>query len=75
MNTVDRKNIRILALLQEDATLSVTAIAERIQVSPTACWKRTRKMTRQEIMRRPVCLFDSKNLGAGVTVFVATPLI
>lgn len=68
---MDKKNNGILALLQEDATLSVNEIAERVSLSPTACWKRIQKMTQEGIIRKQVCLLDSKKLGVGVTVFVA----
>lgn len=68
---MDNKSINILTLLQEDATLSVNEIAERVSLSPTACWKRIQKMTQEGIIRKQVCLLDSKKLGVGVTVFVA----
>ncbi|MBP6156985.1 MAG: Lrp/AsnC family transcriptional regulator [Polaromonas sp.] len=70
MNTIDKKNKHILFLLQEDATLSVNEIAERVSLSPTACWKRIQKMMHEGVIRKQVCLLDGKKLGVGVTVFV-----
>jgi Lrp/AsnC family transcriptional regulator len=68
---MDKKDSNILSILQEDATLSVNEIAERVALSPTACWKRIQRLTQDGIIRKQVCLLDSKKLGAGVTVFVA----
>lgn len=41
MDAIDRK---ILALLQEDATISIAEISERVHLSETPCWKRIRKL-------------------------------
>ena len=71
MNSFDKKNNSILALLQEDATISVNDIAERVSLSPTACWKRIQKMTQEGVIRKQVCLLDAKKLNVGVTVFVS----
>lgn len=68
---MDKKDSNILSILQEDATLSVNEIAERVSLSPTACWKRIQRLTQDGIIRKQVCLLDSRKLGAGVTVFVA----
>lgn len=68
---MDKKDSNILSILQEDATLSVNEIADRVSLSPTACWKRIQRLTQDGIIRKQVCLLDSRKLGAGVTVFVA----
>lgn len=67
----DKTDIAILALLQMDATLSVATIAERVNLSTTACWKRIQRLTAEGVIQRRVCLLDPKKLGLGVTVFVA----
>ena len=68
MDSFDRK---ILALLQEDATLPVAAIAEKIRLSTTPCWRRIQKMEQAGVIRARVALLDGEALNAGVTVFVA----
>ena len=40
MDAIDRK---ILALLQDDASLSVAEIGQRVGLSSTPCWKRIPK--------------------------------
>jgi Lrp/AsnC family transcriptional regulator len=68
MDALDRK---ILRLLQEDATLPVAAIAERVGLTATPCWRRIQKLEEAGIVRRRVALLDRAKLNLGVTVFVA----
>jgi Lrp/AsnC family transcriptional regulator len=68
MDSLDRK---ILHLLQEDATLPVATIAERVGLTATPCWRRIQKLEEAGIIRRRVALLDRARLNVGVTVFVA----
>ena len=68
MDSLDRK---ILHLLQEDATLPVATIAERVGLTATPCWRRIQKLEEAGIIRRRVALLDRVRLKVGVTVFVA----
>lgn len=71
MPTFDAIDLRILALLQEDATLTVNHIADRIHLSPTPCWRRIQRLEREGVIQKRVVLLDPTKLNAGVTVFVA----
>ena len=66
-DTIDR---RILAALQEDATLSMNEIAARDGLSPTPCWRRIQKLEEAGIIRKRVALLDGRRIEAGVAVFV-----
>ena len=68
---MDAQDRRILSLLQEDATLSVAAIADKVGLSPTPCWRRIQKLEESGVIRRRVALLDRAKLNLGVTVFVA----
>ena len=68
MDAVDRK---ILALLQEDAGLSIEKIGEKVHLSSTPCWKRIRRLEKDGVIQKRVALLDAEKVGAGVTVFVA----
>lgn len=68
---MDDRDRNILALLQEDATLPIHDLAERVNLSQTACWKRVQRLTQAGVIRKQVCLLDSQQLGVGVTVFVS----
>ncbi len=71
MTTLDRLDKRILGYLQEDASLSNAEIAERVGLSPNACWRRIRRLEEQQIIRRRVALLNQEKLDLKVTVFVA----
>ena len=68
MDTIDRK---ILALLQENAALSIEKIAAAVHLSSTPCWKRIRRLEKDGVIQKRVALLDAEKVGAGVTVFVA----
>jgi len=68
MNTVD---LKILALLQEDATRPVADIAERVCLSPSACWRRIERLQEDGVIRKRVTLLDADKLGVGLVAFVS----
>jgi Lrp/AsnC family transcriptional regulator len=68
---MDTKDRRLLDLLQKDAALTVGELADKVNLSTTACWKRIQKLEAAGIIRKRVALLDAKKLNVGVTVFVA----
>lgn len=67
MDAIDR---RIVEMLQEDATLSLSRIAEAIGLSTTASWKRVQRLEADGVLVRRVALVDPEKVGVGLTVFV-----
>ena len=67
MDSTDRK---ILAIVQQDASLPVADIAARVNLSPTPCWRRLQKLEEAGVIERRVALVDPQALGLDVTVFV-----
>ena len=68
---MDEFDKKILTLLQADASLSNSDIAERVGLSPTPCWRRIRMMEEAGIIKRRVAVLDRQKLNVGVTVFVS----
>ena len=68
---LDHTDRRILSLLQVDATLSVSDIAEKVGLSATPCWKRIKRLEKDGIIERRVAILNRDRLGLGVTVIVA----
>ena len=68
---MDKLDQKILALLQEDATIPVSEIANRIGLSTTPCWRRIQKLEQEGVIMRRVALLDRAPLNVGVDVFVA----
>jgi Lrp/AsnC family transcriptional regulator len=68
MDAIDRK---ILAVVQEDASLSVADIGQRVGLSSTPCWKRLQRLEAEGVITRRVALIDPEKIGLGTTVFVS----
>jgi Lrp/AsnC family transcriptional regulator len=68
MDAIDRK---ILHELQQDASLSVAEIGNRVGLSSTPCWKRIQKLEADGVIEKRVALVDQDKVGLGVTVFVS----
>jgi Lrp/AsnC family transcriptional regulator len=67
---LDSTDLRILALLQEDAGLSIADIASEVNLSQTPCWRRIQKMQENGVIRRRVALIEPAAVGLNLTVFV-----
>lgn len=70
MTDLDAIDIRILDLLQVDASRSIAEIAEQVNLSHNACWRRIRLLEESGIIKKRVALLDAGKLGVGTTVFV-----
>lgn len=68
---MDKIDLRILNLLQKNATLSVSDIAEEVGLSTTPCWRRIQNLERDGVIKSRVALLDRQSLNVGVDVFVA----
>ena len=68
MDAIDRK---ILAVLREDASLSVADIGNRVGLSSTPCWKRIQRLEADGVILKRVALVDQERIGLGITVFVS----
>ncbi|WCR10064.1 Lrp/AsnC family transcriptional regulator [Paracoccus stylophorae] len=67
LDEVDRK---ILSLLQQDASLSLDQIAERVGASKTPVWNRIRKLREAGVIRRQVAILNPEALGLEACFFV-----
>jgi Lrp/AsnC family transcriptional regulator, cysteine-sensing transcriptional activator len=68
------KDIAILRLLQQDASLTSTAIAEALHISQSPCWRRINHIEQQGVITRRVALLDREKLGMEVVVFATVNL-
>jgi Lrp/AsnC family transcriptional regulator len=68
--TFDRIDLKILDILQRDATVPVARIADQVGLSQTPCWKRIQKHEEAGVIRARVALLDPDALGLSLTAFV-----
>ncbi|ELY4869110.1 Lrp/AsnC family transcriptional regulator [Cronobacter sakazakii] len=67
---LDKIDCRLLALLQEDATLSLQALADAVNLTTTPCWKRLRRLEDDGYIIKRVAMLDPEKLGLGLTAFM-----
>ncbi|MBX9618659.1 MAG: Lrp/AsnC family transcriptional regulator [Hyphomicrobiales bacterium] len=68
MDAIDRK---ILVQLQDNSSLSIAELADKVGLSQTPCWKRIQKLEAAGIITKRVALLAPEKIGLGLTVFVS----
>jgi Lrp/AsnC family transcriptional regulator len=68
---LDAIDLKILRVLQEDASLSVAEIAGQVGLSSTPCWKRIQRLEGDGVIIGKVALVDQNKIGLGLSVFVS----
>jgi Lrp/AsnC family transcriptional regulator len=68
---LDALDVKILHVLQEDASRSIGEIAGAVNLSQNACWRRIKLLEEAGVIRGRVALLDPAKVGCGVTVFVS----
>ena len=71
MNLLDKMDFAILAALQADGALSMSALSERVGLSATPCWKRVKRLEEEGYIEKRVALVNRHKVGLPVTVFVS----
>ncbi|MBJ3762166.1 Lrp/AsnC family transcriptional regulator [Maribius pontilimi] len=74
MTAIDATDRAILRALQEDATLSSGALADRVSLSQPMTWRRVRRLEEAGILAGRRLDLDLAQLGFGVTVFLGVKL-
>ena len=71
---LDNLDRRILSLIQADAGLGTSEIAERIGLTQPPCWRRIRRLEESGLIDRRVALLNQEKMGLTVTVFARIKL-
>ncbi len=70
MNKLDRYDIRILQLLQQDASLSNQELADLIGLSPSPCSRRVKQLFDAGYIKKQIVLLERKKLGLTLTAYI-----
>jgi len=68
--SLDRYDRAILRLLQQDARISNTRLAEKVSLSESACLRRVRALEESGLIEGYTTLVDQQKAGCPVNVFV-----
>jgi len=71
---VDKFDLAILKVLQEDARASLQAISERVGLSSTPCWSRIKRMESEGVIQGYTVRVDPPSIGLSETVIVQVTL-
>lgn len=71
---LDASQRHILAQLQKDSSISTQALAEKVGLSPSPCWRRVRELEEAGLIRGYVALVDRHKVGLGTCVWVRVKL-
>ncbi len=68
---IDPKDKDILKHLQLDSALSVEELAERVNLSRNACWRRVKALEEKGVIKGRVALLDAAKLNLGLMAIIA----
>ncbi|MBB6564306.1 DNA-binding Lrp family transcriptional regulator [Acidovorax soli] len=71
---LDTLDLRILAELQADGSLSNVELARRVHLSPSPCLARVKALESAGVISRYVALANAAALGLGLNVFISISL-
>ena len=72
--TLDAGDLRILRILQRDASLSVADVAREAGMSATPCWRRIKRLKEAGVIRRIAALVDREAVGLGFVSYAFVKL-
>ena len=71
---IDSMDYKILAQLQDDASLTNVELAKRVHLSPSPCLSRVKALEAAGVIQRYVALTHPQSLGLGLNVFISISL-
>lgn len=66
---LDTIDLKILNLMQQDASLSTAELAERVGLSQSPCWRRIQRMREEGYIKAQVVIVDRLKLGYHMQMF------
>lgn len=74
LNELDATDCKILTCLQNDARIANVDLAQQVNLSPSPCLRRVRRLEEEGFVRGYVSLLDPAAIGLPVSVFVQVTL-
>src|SRR5215831_3420923 len=66
---LDAIDLKILSLLQQDASVSTAELAERVGVSQSPCWRRIQRLREEGYIKSTVAIVDRLKVGLHLQIF------
>ncbi|MBA3014099.1 MAG: Lrp/AsnC family transcriptional regulator [Proteobacteria bacterium] len=71
---LDEIDFAILTYLQSDATITNAELAKKIELSPSSCLGRTKRLKESGIIKRYAVIVDEKKIGLEIVTYVFVTL-
>ncbi len=71
---LDPSDIRVLRILQKDASQSIADIAKEAGMSQTPCWRRIKKLKETGVIKQTAALVDREAVGLGFLAYAFVKL-
>jgi Lrp/AsnC family transcriptional regulator len=68
---IDSTDRRILQALQQDASLSLADLSDRVNLSRSACGRRLQRLQAAGVIKARVAILDAGKVGLPLTVFIS----
>ena len=72
---LDSIDLKLLALVQQDASLSTAELAERVGVSQSPCWRRIQRLREEGYIKATVAILDRHKLGFQIQIFAQAKIL
>ncbi|MEM4151276.1 MAG: winged helix-turn-helix transcriptional regulator, partial [Nitrososphaerota archaeon] len=73
---LDKRDVKILSILQEDGRASYSSIARQLNISEAAVYARVSKLVKEGVIKGFTAILDDSKLNLGIGAFIglrATP--
>ena len=74
MDRLDKTDLQILRILQENARLTTKELAARVHLSSTPVFERLKRLDNEGYIRKYVAVLDAEKLHCGFVVFCSVQL-
>lgn len=71
---LDKTDHKILALIQQDASMPASEIAERVNLSQPPCWRRIKRLEEEGYIQRRAGILSRSKLGLDVVIYAEVKL-
>lgn len=71
---LDKTDIKIIELLQQDGRITTKALAEQLNLTTTPVFERVKRLEREGVIDKYVALVDQKKIDKKLIVFVSISL-
>lgn len=70
LSFLDKTDLKILQVLQENGRLTNVELSERVALSPSPCLRRLKQLEDTGVIRRYAALLEPVNIGLGLQAFI-----